>query len=94
MRESRGPSSGGSLGWIAVLVGIISLALGFVYICKGQEPDGFDGVLFGGLAFAANRPIRTAIARLGHRTASSRHKHPMPRTGHLTIFTFGCAWRN
>lgn len=53
MNEPRDTSLGNALGWLAVLVGMISGGLGLIYTWQGQGPDGIDGLIFGGLALAA-----------------------------------------
>lgn len=47
------PSLGRILGWISVSVGVVYLGLGLANVWRGQEPEGIDGLLFGGIAFIA-----------------------------------------
>lgn len=53
------------IGWIAVAIGILYVGLGFAYVLKKQGREAFDGLLVGGLAFAAGCVIlhrREALA--------------------------------
>jgi hypothetical protein len=68
MPESRDSSLGGGLGWLAVLFGILFLVLGFAYSRGGQSPDGFDGMLLGGLALVSGCVI------LSQRNRQARNK--------------------
>jgi hypothetical protein len=63
MHEPRDSSLGGVLGVVAVVGGLLWLAMGFAEVWKGQGPDGVDGLVFGGLAFVAGCVILHRRAR-------------------------------
>jgi hypothetical protein len=61
------------LGWTAVVGGLVYLGLGLASLWKGQGLDGFDGLLFGGLALAAGCVILLRRRRMasGKQTESA-----------------------
>jgi len=61
MREPSGRSLGTLLGWSAIVIGVLFLALGFA----GNGTEAIDGILIGGLALLAGCVILNRRGRTG-----------------------------